>query len=355
MEWAGDGRRTRRIVALAAALALAVGFELACADGYESDDDATTEDDDSAAGDDDDSAAGDDDSAAGDDDSATGDDDDGVPQPQPWAPRIDADWLFTCALDGAGEIHCWGCESPNAVAGQCVPPAGTYMQIGVGYQHACALDTVGAAVCWGQMGDGPATGQPGPFVQLSVGKHHACGLAVDGVVTCWGCQDPEGVFYPDTEVCEADEDLPPMAQIDSDEVYACGIGIDLAVTCWGSDLYGYFDELDEPLVQVSAARTYACGIRASNQMPFCWGFDVDVDPPQGIAAAQISVNGSHGCLVRADGLPSCWSEWNTWGEADAPEEPVIQIAAGTNHTCALREDDSVVCWGSDEFGQASPP
>ena len=347
---------------MAAGLTVAAGLELSCADPYGDDDDATADDDDSATGDDDDSAASDDDddSGAGDDDSATADDDDddSVPQPLPWAPRIAADHLYSCAIDSVGALWCWGCDSPNAVAGQCEPPDGTYTQVGLGYQHGCALDTTGAAVCWGRMGDGFATGQPGPFVQLSVGWYHACGLAADGAVTCWGCQDPDDAIYPDTEVCEDDEDLPPMAQIASDDVHACGIGVDLAVTCWGNDLYGYFGELDEPLLQVSTANTYTCGIRASNQMPFCWGYHLEVDPPQGIAATQVAVDSQHGCILDSTGLPRCWysgTGYNDYGQGEAVDEPLEQIALGNYHTCGLRADDSVVCWGGDQYGQCSVP
>src|SRR6266566_2174709 len=34
---------------------------------------------------------------------------------------------------------------------------------------------------------------------------------------------------------------------------------------------------------------------------------------------------------------------------------VAQVSAGHSHTCALRTDNTVVCWGSDNFGQATPP
>ena len=35
--------------------------------------------------------------------------------------------------------------------------------------------------------------------------------------------------------------------------------------------------------------------------------------------------------------------------------PFVSVAAGRYHTCALRDEGSVVCWGKDEFGQATAP
>ena len=36
----------------------------------------------------------------------------------------------------------------------------------------------------------------------------------------------------------------------------------------------------------------------------------------------------------------------------SPEE---SVSAGYLHTCEVKSDGTVVCWGNDEWGQATPP
>ena len=42
------------------------------------------------------------------------------------------------------------------------------------------------------------------------------------------------------------------------------------------------------------------------------------------------------------------------GQATPPDSRFISVSAGEFHTCGVRKDGSVVCWGDDQFGQASP-
>ena len=60
----------------------------------------------------------------------------------------------------------------------------------------------------------------------------------------------------------------------------------------------------------------------------------------------------------------CWSttdyDWNPEAESGQTEPPADagpfrSISAGGLHTCGVRTDGSVLCWGSDEFGQSTPP
>ena len=61
-----------------------------------------------------------------------------------------------CALDAAGEVHCWGYGEQGETR---LPPAlGTAVQLGMGEARACAVNAAGAVRCWG-VGSGivPAT------------------------------------------------------------------------------------------------------------------------------------------------------------------------------------------------------
>ena len=116
----------------------------------------------------------------------------------------------TCAVTGAGEIHCWG----NNQVGQlgdgsreirtlpvAVASTERFATISAGLDHTCALTETGLAYCWGwnasgQLGDGSGDQSPKlvptlvavvPALQsISAGAAHSCGLGVDGVAYCWG-------------------------------------------------------------------------------------------------------------------------------------------------------------------------
>ena len=71
--------------------------------------------------------------------------------------------------------------------------------------------------------------------------------------------------------------------------------------------------------------------------------------------ASISSGGNHTCGLRADGTASCWGS-DSYGQSSPPEgEEFASISSGYLHVCGLRADGTVLCWGSDMEGQASPP
>jgi len=76
-----------------------------------------------------------------------------------------------------------------------------------------------------------------------------------------------------------------------------------------------------------------------------------------------SVEGSHTCLVIADGTVRCWGLNGSGqlgdGSIDTPAEPVrvtgistaISVVTGLDHSCALLVDARVRCWGANGAGQ----
>ena len=64
------------------------------------------------------------------------------------------------------------------------------------------------------------------------------------------------------------------------------------------------------------------------------------------------------CAIKAfNSSVVCWGH-DEWGDATPPEDlgAVLADTVGGHHTCAIKNSTrTVVCWGRDNYGQASPP
>jgi hypothetical protein len=58
--------------------------------------------------------------------------------------------------------------------------------------------------------------------------------------------------------------------------------------------------------------------------------------------------------VRTDGTLACWGS-NDYGKATPPDDTFSQVSAGGFHTCGVGTDGTLACWGWDYYGQAAPP
>jgi alpha-tubulin suppressor-like RCC1 family protein len=158
------------------------------------------------------------------------------------------------------------------------------------------------------------------------------------------------------------------------------------MACWGSNEFGQLAQgeganafslvpLDIALtdiVDVSAAQATVCAVRTTGEV-YCWGrkqeFPASMDPRTAPAlvgtftdARQIHVGYEHSCVIRREGLMSCWGsnargqlgageEFNTLNNSTNVPQPVVNIkpaigaAMSDSVSCALHDDDSVSCWG----------
>lgn len=95
-------------------------------------------------------------------------------------------------VEGGSKISCALLVSGGVACGGLVPPAGTFVQLAVGYTHACGLRPDRTVACWGDDAKGQATAPPGEFASVSAGWELSCGVRVDGTIACWG-QSAENV------------------------------------------------------------------------------------------------------------------------------------------------------------------
>jgi alpha-tubulin suppressor-like RCC1 family protein len=126
----------------------------------------------------------------------------------------------SCAVVGAGEVHCWGGNAngelgDGTTVGRDVPapvvtsvlgpPLAGVQVLALGSRHGCAAIEGGNVRCWGdneygQLGDGTGASQTlpvavatgpggGPLagaLALALGSFHSCAVVAGGEVRCWG-------------------------------------------------------------------------------------------------------------------------------------------------------------------------
>ena len=67
------------------------------------------------------------------------------------------------------------------------------------------------------------------------------------------------------------------------------------------------------------------------------------------AFSSISVGYDHACGLLTSGKIVCWGK-NDWGQATPPDLAFKAVSAGRVASCGIRADDTVVCWGSGIAG-----
>ncbi len=69
---------------------------------------------------------------------------------------------------------------------------------------------------------------------------------------------------------------------------------------------------------------------------------------------QITVGDHHSCGLETDGRVVCWGN-NDFGQASPPDVLFTSVEAGTFHTCGIDTGGRVRCWGDDYYGETTPP
>ena len=277
----------------------------------------------------------------------------------------------SCGLRSDGSVKCWGGDEYGQSS---APEIERFASISTGVGHTCGLRTNGEVTCWGRAEHGIEDAPSGEFSMIDSGGAHACGLRMDGSAECWGYDEDGQASPPDLS----------FVAVESGFTHSCGIRPDGSAVCWGSDENGSTSPPSGEYSSISIGSDKICGIRTDGEV-ICWGEGYTDDPsalPED-SFSSVSVGGNHVCGIRMDGLLLCWGD-NGDGQSSPPgglphpdryPNPIMtyalpltpepksvrpqeftSVASGDWHACALRvEDGGVECWGSDNYGQSSPP
>lgn len=313
--------------------------------------------------------------------------------------------LFSCALDSAHTVSCWGLGPFGAGADSqydlsfvaaSVPGGTGITSFDTGSSHGCGVTTAGGVRCLGsgasgQLGNGTDDSSYLHAVDVdgienatavAAGGAHTCALLSDHTVSCWGYNGqgqlgdstnnsssvPVSVTVPDGQ----DTVLLTAVAIAAAGSSTCALLLDRTVSCWGditsshspTTVTGVSDA-----VRITVGDGHACAI-LTGQTAVCWGRNgygqlsdgsdndsaVAVAVPEPTAITEIAA-GDRGTCAIAGGEVYCWGRvaQGILGTGATPRKVAgltgaTDLAVGDLSICARLTDGTVTCWGSDFYG-----
>ena len=153
------------------------------------------------------------------------------------------------------------------------------------------------------------------------------------------CDDDDGWLHPDTEwFIDLDGDGYGAADLSTVECDP-GDGWSLENTdCDDDD-----GEIHPDAVEVCDEIDNDCDDAVDASDPdtgFCWEF--------------VTTGSAHSCGLTTSGTVECWGS-NVYGQSSPPSDTFAMVSAGQNHTCGVTTAGSIECWGSTADDRSSAP
>jgi cysteine-rich repeat protein len=286
---------------------------------------------------------------------------------------------FACAVDGSGEVFCWGDNSrgqlglgaapdggPGAVQ---VDVGGPVAELALGAAHACALRQDGEVLCWGandaaQLGQGSAgddqpaalqVAMPAPPDLIVAAGDGTCAYEIGGAVRCWGANTQQrfGAFGDVVGSPTLVGQLANAADLALGVGHACALSLEGDGKCLGDNARGQLGDGTRTSRDASAAvqlagkaqRVFAGAhtscVRDVNGSRWCWGDGRDdrlglKRAPARPAPQAIALQAPVPTLGLASRRRPLEGATDVWPATDTPAA-----------TCALAAGGQVSCWGAD--------
>jgi len=321
--------------------------------------------------------------------------------------RLALGWGFSCYLNDAHELWCWGWGEHFPVPGpkEALPP--TKQEIGVelvsiaaSHLTMCGLDQAGQVHCFGQPlyanlknpDDGAPLSSLSKANSVFLGGGSVCIVTLKGGIECLGA-DSYNILGGD-HFTRAPHIVPPP---DGDrwvagaggQLHVCALSSLGSVWCWGDNNYGQLgigtkSPSTQPALVSLGRRTLflaadgmtTCAVVEDGSV-WCWGSgdlgalgqeapedcgesSCSLNPLQvsGVdSASQVSPGSFHGCSLNRSGTAECWGAGRKGqlGVGDKPKQSPPRKLALTAKSilcenlrcCAELRDGGVVCWGDN--------
>jgi alpha-tubulin suppressor-like RCC1 family protein len=266
---------------------------------------------------------------------------------------LSASHSHTCALQGSGDVRCWGEGYYDQILGTAPPPCAS---------ESCALpyDECGrpATTCTVCRREPLLAPFPGNAVSIAAGGTEDCAALEDGTVWCHGRTGVRRI-----------DGITQAVEVAAGADFFCARESWGGVLCWGNDAYGqlgdgiaggsrdmargveYIVEGSGGAASVVAHHLHACAIGFTGEL-WCWGDSTRGQTLDGTASPTPSM----GCsAARAQPLPLRPPPAVLGSELTAVMVAVggvgVPGSCAEGHTCWLASDGRVRCAGANLYGQ----
>lgn len=268
---------------------------------------------------------------------------DNMSQPNTGYVAVAAGMDHVVALRTDGSITCFG----SNYASQCnVPqPNAGFVAVGAGMAFSAGLKADGTVVVWGdnRWGQCNVPAEATHVVQIAVGDGHVVALTQSGTIVCWGANHYDQCIPPG--------DGGPYTSVAAYGALSGAVTSTGQLKLWGCD--ANVRELPHPNTNLVAASLGADHIAALHQDGTLLLSAAAAQPPVADFAA-IAPGYLHTVGLLADGRLLCWGS-NRYGQCTPPSAgPFIAVSAGENHSAAITTAGKVVCWGDNSYGKSWP-